>query len=385
MHEDAWQHINNCLHCKNPQCVKGCPVKFDIPSFLQQAKQGDFDAAVKTVGHLFGEVCGYICPKQAQCRGNCILSPKGKGVDVGLVEILAFGKAKIQIERCDDALSHLNIAVVGGGVSGITFAQLCYMNGAKVTVYERHRLLHTLRSIPTFRLPSQAADRVEKEVLQSGIHVVQCNVDGEMLQSLQKQYDVVYLATGATVAGRLYAENDFLAVTADEFLRGNFCGKAIIVGGGNTAMDCARLHARRGYPTVVAYRRTLQDMPAFPSEIAAAQGENVQFVFNVAPVSVQKQANGLCVTFAKTLSQGRGQLVLTEERMSINCDVVVSAAGRKFDSLLFDGAKRAEVDVDNCVQGNLFAGGDATGKELAAQAVADAINAANGVLKKYKR
>ena len=150
-------------------------------------------------------------------------------------------------------------------------------------------------------------------------------------------------------------------------------------------MDCARLHARRGYPTVVAYRRTLQDMPAFPSEIAAAQGENVQFVFNVAPVSVQKQANGLCVTFAKTLSQGRGQLVLTEERMSINCDVVVSAAGRKFDSLLLGGAKRAEVDVDNCVQGNLFAGGDATGKELAAQAVADAINAANGVLKKYKR
>lgn len=150
-------------------------------------------------------------------------------------------------------------------------------------------------------------------------------------------------------------------------------------------MDCARLHARRGYPTVVAYRRTLQDMPAFPSEIAAAQGENVQFVFNVAPVSVQKQANGLCVTFAKTLSQGRGQLVLTEERMSINCDVVVSAAGRKFDSLLLDGAKRAEVDVDNCVQGNLFAGGDATGKELAAQAVADAINAANGVLKKFKR
>ena len=177
MHEDAWQHINNCLHCKNPQCVKGCPVKFDIPSFLQQAKQGDFDAAVKTVGHLFGEVCGYIC----------ILSKKGKGVDVGLVEILAFGKAKIQIEHCDDALSHLNIAVVGGGVSGITFAQLCYMNGAKVTVYERHRLLHTLRSIPTFRLPSQAADRVEKEVLQSGIHVVQCNVDGEMLQITRKE------------------------------------------------------------------------------------------------------------------------------------------------------------------------------------------------------
>ena len=64
MHEDAWQHINNCLHCKNPQCVKGCPVKFDIPSFLQQAKQGDFDAAVKTVGHLFGEVCGYIYDPQ---------------------------------------------------------------------------------------------------------------------------------------------------------------------------------------------------------------------------------------------------------------------------------------------------------------------------------
>ena len=131
MHEDAWQHINNCLHCKNPQCVKGCPVKFDIPSFLQQAKQGDFDAAVQTVGHLFGEVCGYICPKHAQCRGNCILSPKGKGVDVGLVEILAFGKAKIQIERCDDALSHLNIAVVGGGVSGIVLHARGKGNGVR--------------------------------------------------------------------------------------------------------------------------------------------------------------------------------------------------------------------------------------------------------------
>lgn len=376
------QECSRCLHCKNPQCVTGCPVGYDIPTFLAQASLGDFAAATATAGHLFGEICGYVCPHDVQCKGHCILNKKNTPVSVGEVERLVFEGYFPTLCRKSETLARLKVAVVGGGVSGITFAAECYRLGAEVTVFERAELLFTLKSLPYFRLPKESVNKIVKAVEESEISVKKQDVSADDLQQFLKDFDVVYLATGASKPHKMNVPGEEYATLADDFLRGNQFGDAIIIGGGNTAMDAARLNAKHGNKTVVAYRRTRADMPAFDKEVESAMAENVQFVFNVAPISIKKQ-NGLSVTFAKTLSEGRGKLILTDEQITLNCQKLVLALGSGYDSSIFAAERFLQVDECNNVCQNLFAGGDATGKSLVAEAVADGLRAAREVATRY--
>ncbi|MGN1040559.1 MAG: FAD-dependent oxidoreductase [Candidatus Fimimonas sp.] len=377
------QESNRCLHCKNPQCKQGCPVGYDIPAFLRQVSQNDFYGATKTVGHLFGEICGSVCPREKQCKGNCVLGKRNCAIDVGAVEREVFQNNCPVLSRQSNQLRGVKIAVVGGGVSGITFATQCYKAGAEVTVFERAQLLHTIKSIPSFRLPKQAISRIESAVKNSEIAVVKQNVSATDVENLQKTFHAVYLATGVSVANKMYVSGEELATQADDFLREDYFGNVIVVGGGNTAMDCARLNVFRGGKSTVAYRRSRADMPAFDSEVESALAENVQFLFNVAPLSVEKTGDKLTVTFAETVSEGRGKLTLTEKRVTLTCDKLVVATGNKFDVSVYPAERYVAVDEQNLVCGNLYAGGDAVGKSLVAQAVADGINAAQSVLKRF--
>lgn len=385
MSEFLFQESNRCLHCKKPQCAEGCPVHYDIPTFLQYVKEANYQQATETVGHLFGEICGYVCPVDKQCKGNCVLGKKNCAINVGSVERQVFAQHFPTLKRQSNQLEGLNVAVVGGGVSGITFASQCYKWGARVTLFEREQLLHTVSSIPSFRLPKEAIFRIVSAVENSEISVVKQNIAESDVRKFQHTYDVVYIATGVSVPNKMWVSGEEYATQADEFLRGNTFGDVIVVGGGNTAMDCARLNARNGGKTVVAYRRTRADMPAFDSEVESALAENVRFMFNMAPVGVEKTANKLAVTFAETVSEGRGKLTLIEKRVTLLCDKVVVATGSKYDSTVYSAEKCIAVDCENRVSGNLFAGGDAVGKSLVAQAVADGMNAAQSVLKSFAK
>lgn len=374
---------NRCLHCKNPQCIEGCPVKFNVPQFLRLASEGEYNRATQVVGHLFGEVCGYVCPREKQCKGHCVLSARGNGVDVGGVERRVFGQYFPALQVQNNSLAHLKVAVVGGGVSGLTFAGLCYECGAAVTVFERNQLLHTLRSIPSFRLPVSALDKIQQAFLNSGITFKKADLKACDVEKLKSDYSVVYLATGVSVPNKMRVEGEQYATSADDFLRSPSYGQAVVIGGGNTAMDCARKNARAGFKTIVAYRRSKQDMPAFPSEIQAAEEDGVEFLFNVAPVCVTKDGN-LNVVFAKTVSEGRGKLVLTDQTMQLSCHSLVVATGSRYDEAVYP-ADLLRIDDQNNAGQNLYAGGDAVGKNLVAQAVADAKNAFLAVSKKYQR
>ena len=378
------EESNRCLHCKNPQCTSGCPVHYDIPKFLSLAKQGLYAEAVATVGHLFGEICGYVCPRDKQCKGHCILNVRKSGVDVGMVERRVFAQSFPVLNVTDNVLSHLKVAVVGGGVSGVTFAQQCYAHGATVTIFERNRLLHTLFSVPNFRLPKEALCRVVSAVENSGIIVKKLDVDYADVEKMRKDFDVVYLATGVTVPNKMNVPGEEHAISADSFLRGEPFGEAIVVGGGNTAMDCARKNVRAGFKTVVAYRRRREDMPAFDAEISEAEKEGVEFCFNLAPVSVERNGK-VQVTFAKTVSEGRGKLTVTEETCNLQCDCLVVATGNGYDSAVYPAEWRIAVQSGNNVCDNVYAGGDAVGKSLVAEAVSDALVAFETVLEKYKR
>lgn len=370
-----------CLQCKNPGCSAACPLGNDIPTIVRLVREGKFAMAVQVVGHPFGGVCGYVCPHENQCQGGCVLAKRGQAVPTGEAEATAFTNSPYVVSRRDDKLAGRRVAVVGGGVSGITFAVKCYESGADVTVYESNMLLSTLYGIPEFRLPHRLLDDIVRSVEQSDIRVEHKYVCQADIAAMQNDNDIVYLAVGRTVCRALGVTGEEYATTADKFLHEAMLPRdVIVVGGGNTAMDCARLNARLGGKTMIAYRRAMADMPCYAKEVQAAADDGVMFETNLAPVMVDKQADGrLSVTFARTNSEGRGRLSVTDELHTFSCDCLVVAAGNMLDGNVY--AQDKTVPVDNCgnVDGNLYAGGDCAGGNLVVEAVKAAICAYDGV------
>lgn len=374
-----------CLQCKNPGCSAACPLGNDIPTIVRLVREGKFAMAVQVVGHPFGGVCGYVCPHENQCHGGCVLAKRGQAVPTGEAEATAFTNSPYVVARRDDKLAGRRVAVVGGGVSGITFAVKCYESGADVTVYESNMLLSTLYGIPEFRLPHRLLDDIVRSVEQSDIRVEHKYVCQADIAAMQNDNDIVYLAVGRTVCRALGVTGEEYATTADKFLHEAMLPRdVIVVGGGNTAMDCARLNARLGGKTMIAYRRAMADMPCYAKEVQAAADDGVMFETNLAPVMVDKQADGrLSVTFARTNSEGRGRLSVTDELHTFSCDCLVVAAGNMLDGNVY--AQDKTVPVDNCgnVDGNLYAGGDCAGGSLVVEAVNAAICAYGGVVERY--
>ena len=374
-----------CLQCKNPGCSAACPLGNDIPTIVRLVREGKFAMAVQVVGHPFGGVCGYVCPHENQCQGGCVLAKRGQAVPTGEAEAIAFTNSPYVVARRDDKLAGRRVAVVGGGVSGITFAVKCYESGADVTVYESNMLLSTLYGIPEFRLPHRLLGDIVRSVEQSDIRVEHKYVCQADIAAMQNDNDIVYLAVGRTVCRALGVTGEEYATTADKFLHEAMLPRdVIVVGGGNTAMDCARLNARLGGKTMIAYRRAMADMPCYAKEVQAAADDGVMFETNLAPVMVDKQADGrLSVTFARTNSEGRGRLSVTDELHTFSCDCLVVAAGNMLDCNVY--AQDKTVPVDNCgnVDGNLYAGGDCAGGSLVVEAVKAAICACNGVVERY--
>lgn len=385
MTEQTQAQLMRCLQCKNPGCSAACPLGNDIPTIVRLVREGKFAMAVQVVRHPFGGVCGYVCPHENQCQGGCVLAKRGQAVPTGEAEAIAFTNSPYVVARRDDKLAGRRVAVVGGGVSGITFAVKCYESGADVTVYESNMLLSTLYGIPEFRLPHRLLDDIVRSVEQSDIRVEHKYVCQADIAAMQNDNDIVYLAVGRTVCRALGVTGEEYATTADKFLHEAMLPRnVIVVGGGNTAMDCARLNARLGGKTMIAYRRAMADMPCYAKEVQAAADDGVMFETNLAPVMVDKQADGrLSVTFARTNSEGRGRLSVTDELHTFSCDCLVVAAGNMLDGNVY--AQDKTVPVDNCgnVDGNLYAGGDCAGGSLVVEAVKAAICAFNGVVERY--
>lgn len=381
MTEQTQAQLMRCLQCKNPGCSAACPLGNDIPTIVRLVREGKFAMAVQVVGHPFGGVCGYVCPHENQCQGGCVLAKRGQAVPTGEAEATAFTNSPYVVARRDDKLAGRRVAVVGGGVSGITFAVKCYESGADVTVYESNMLLSTLYGIPEFRLPHRLLDDIVRSVEQSDIRVEHKYVCQADIAAMQNDNDIVYLAVGRTVCRALGVTGEEYATTADKFLHEAMLPRdVIVVGGGNTAMDCARLNARLGGKTMIAYRRAMADMPCYAKEVQAAADDGVMFETNLAPVMVDKQADGrLSVTFARTNSEGRGRLSVTDELHTFSCDCLVVAAGNMLDGNVYAQDKTVPVDNRGNVDGNLYAGGDCAGGSLVVEAVKAAICAYNGV------
>lgn len=306
--EMARREASRCLNCPTRPCVAGCPVKIRIPDFLAAAAAGDFKKARKILSEntLLPAVCGRVCPQERQCQKYCtvgkLLKDISKAVAIGRVERYCADSATPEeafaVTRA--AATGRRVAIVGSGPASITCAAECARAGHEVVMYEAfHRAGGVLvYGIPEFRLPKRIV-AAELDRLQAlGVKIVTDFVVGRTasLEELRRTSDAVFIGTGAGLPNfmGIPGENLIGVFSANEYLtRANLMKaypntpaetpywhgrRVVVLGGGNVAMDAARMALRLGADEVhLFYRRTECEMPARAEEVAHAKEEGVVF------------------------------------------------------------------------------------------------------------
>ena len=305
--EMAKREASRCLNCPAKPCVEGCPVKIRIPDFLAAAADGDFDRALAVIreSSLLPSVCGRVCPQEKQCQKYCTVGKMfkdvSKAVAIGRVERFVADNAKAPAAvTAGAATGAKKVAVIGSGPAGITCAADLARNGFKVTMFEAfHQPGGVLvYGIPEFRLPKRIVAGEIANLEAMGVEVVTDFVVGRTrtLDELREEFDAIFVGTGAGLPKFMGIEGENLigVFSANEYLtRANLMkacpgsaadtpywhGKKVaVLGGGNVAMDAARMALRLGAEEVhLVYRRSEREMPARVEEVAHAKAEGVVF------------------------------------------------------------------------------------------------------------
>lgn len=300
--EQARAEAMRCLNCPTAPCVKGCPVAVDIPGFLKHAAEGDFDAALGVIRQtsLLPAVCGRVCPQEKQCQQHCTMGKLSvAAVGIGRVERYCADHAHAAPTTCA-APTGKRVAVIGSGPAGITVAADCARAGHQVVMFEAfHKPGGVLvYGIPEFRLPKSIVAHEIDGLRAMGVQIRTNMVAGRTVKvdELAKEFDAVFIGTGAGLPKFMGIEGENLVgvFSANEYLtRANLMkaydeqhaatpywhGKHVVVlGGGNVAMDAARMALRLGAEEVrLVYRRSEKEMPARAEEVHHAKEEGVQF------------------------------------------------------------------------------------------------------------
>ncbi|MBP3739663.1 MAG: NADPH-dependent glutamate synthase [Bacteroidales bacterium] len=399
----ALVEASRCLQCKKPRCVEACPVGINIPQFIQNIKEENFNQAYITITHdsALPAVCGRVCPQETQCEGSCVLGVKNEPIAIGALERFVADNHRAQAKpqsQCYPA--GRKVAVIGSGPSGLTCAGDLAKHGYQVTVFEalHHAGGVLVYGIPEFRLPKQKVVEPEIENLRRlGVEIRTNVIIGKSITIDQlfseMEYDAVYIASGAGLPKFMGVKGETLigVVSANELLtRTNlmhgydehydtpiYLGrKVIVVGGGNVAMDAARTALRLGSEVTVVYRRGQEDMPARREEVHHAMEEGVQFMFQTAPVEILGNEDGTvralrCVKMEMGEPDAKGRRSFKQiegSETDVEADTIVAALGTSPNPLIRTSTPGLECEPWGGIKADengqtsrkyIFAGGDA--------------------------
>ena len=312
--EEAMEEANRCLGCKKAKCMEGCPVSINIPGFVHEVKEGNFEKAYQIIGEssALPAVCGRVCPQETQCEGKCIRGLKGEAVSIGKLERFVADWAKengIKPVPAAQKNGH-KVAVIGSGPSGLTCAGDLAKMGYDVTIFEAlHKAGGVLvYGIPEFRLPKDKVVAAEVENVKSlGVKIETNVIIGKSvtIDELLKDegFEAVFIGSGAGLpmfmgipgeqANGVFSANEYLTrnnlmkAFREDYDTPIAHGKKVaVVGGGNVAMDAARTALRLGAEVHIIYRRSEAELPARKEEVHHAKEEGVQFDLLCNPVEI---------------------------------------------------------------------------------------------------
>lgn len=354
--EQVKLEANRCLTCKNPRCVKGCPVNIQIPDFIKALKEDNLEKAGEIIREtsMLPSVCGRVCPQERQCEGNCVLGIKGEAIAIGALERYVGDNTYPQ--KYDIKPSGKKVAIIGSGCAGITAASDLRKAGHDVTIFEAlHKFGGVLRyGIPPFRLPRKVLDKEINNLIEMGVKFEKNVIVGKSitLQQLKDDgFDAIFICSGAGLPKMMNIPGENLngVFSANEFLtRVNLMqanedntatplkiGQSVaVIGGGNVAMDAARTAVRVGFKNVyIVYRRTEAELPARLEEIRHAKEEGVNFVFLHAPKEILAKEGYVAgmrfeiMELGEADESGRRKPVSTGRFSDLDVDTVIVALG----------------------------------------------------------
>jgi len=309
--DEALVEASRCLNCKEPQCVKGCPVAVNIPAFIKLVKEKRYDEAIHEIKekNSLPAICGRVCPQEEQCQKLCMLGKKGEPVSIGNLERFV---ADLELEKGIKTPKSVcptgkRIAIIGSGPAGLTAAAELAKMGHKVVVLEALHIAGgvLVYGIPEFRLPKKIVEAEIEYIKKLGVEVRTDALVGRLFtvdELFKRGFDAVFIGTGAGLPkflgipgenlGNIYSASEFL-IRVNLMKSYKFpsvdtpvhVGKNVaVIGGGNVAMDSARSALRLGAERVtIIYRRSREDMPARREEVLNAEEEGIQFTFLAAP------------------------------------------------------------------------------------------------------
>ncbi len=424
--EEAMEEASRCINCQNAKCITGCPVAINIPAFVNEVKNGEFEKAYDIISESSSlpAVCGRVCPQESQCEGKCIRGIKGEPISIGKLERFVADYAMENGLKPKKAAepNGKKVAVIGSGPAGLTCAGDLARLGYDVTIFEA---LHEpggvlVYGIPEFRLPKTRVVAKEIENVRSlGVKIETNVVVGKAVkidELLEDEgFSAVFIGSGAGLpkfmgipgeqSNGVFSANEYLTrsnlmkafdeESTTPIMRGK---KVAVVGGGNVAMDAARTALRLGAEVHIVYRRSEEELPARVEEVHHAKEEGIIFDLLTNPVEILSDENGwvraikcIRMELGEPDESGRRRPVEVKgSEFEIKVDTVIMSLGTSPNPLISSTTVGLEVNGRKCIVASeengatskegVYAGGDAvTGAATVILAMGAGKAAAKGI------